>query len=109
MRGSVAGGLPGTNTAMNSLHRYQIKPELSLPGEASERYSNLRFGEDCRKIGGDLGDLLFEGFDVVNGNTVLRSPVLVSSLQLGEEEATELASEILLASFDSIGLETLYR
>lgn len=90
--------------------RYRIERELSLPGLANSRYADLSMREmrrGYRVIGGDRGDLHFGGFTLDEGKTVLYKPVLVTSHDLNEDEAYEMAEEILRFSYESIGLETV--
>lgn len=92
------------------MHRYEIKEELFLYGEANQRYADLTLQEvrhrGARRIGGDRGDLEFMGFTLKKGKTFLSDPVVVTTLEgLSDEEALEIAWEILLGSFESIGLE----
>jgi len=93
---------------------YPINNELSLEGEANNRFSCPSGSEldkyhgFSRCIGGDHGDLLFDGFDVENGKTILSNPHVFSFIDLSDatdDEIHDLAMEILLNSFNSIGLE----
>ena len=92
---------------------YPIAEEISLPGLANRRYAILSITEMDRRgyrvIGGDLGDVRFEGFDLddENGRTVLYNPVLSTTLELSLEEATAVAQNVVMESFESIGLETV--
>jgi len=90
--------------------QYDIFEKLSIPVEASLKHENLTASEynhrGCRIIGGDKGDLHFLGYDVESGETVLRSPILVTAFDdLTEDEVIDYAIEILLTSFESIGAE----
>ena len=97
---------------------YPITMTLSLEGVANPRYSDLDQNElkhsDTdrhgwgRVIGGDLGDLYFDGYDVIGGRTYLRSPAVLSNAidhTWTEDEIYNLAVDILSNSFSSIGLE----
>lgn len=93
---------------------YPVPGAISLPGLANIRYAALsgyevqKYGH--RTIGGDKGDVRFEGYtlDRDNNATVLYKPVLVNAIDgLTEDEVNELAREIVQFSFDSIGLETV--
>lgn len=87
--------------------RYSINHELSLPAEANPRYRDLAMREEIRTIGGDKGDLEFQGYTIEDGKTILYLPVLVTTLELNEDEAYEIAQTVLLESFESIGVETV--
>lgn len=85
---------------------------ISLEGEAPAKYADLSFSEwnrcDYRTIGGDKGDLLFEGYIIRDGRTVLYKPKLRTTLEgLLPDEVDEIAQEILDFSFASIGFEGL--
>jgi len=70
-----------------------------------------------RVIGGDRGDLLFDGYEVVDGKTILSNPAVStnllfrgdrsSELSQGDGTVEELAREIFEVAFDSIGIETV--
>jgi hypothetical protein len=89
---------------------YQIN-EIYLEDEAPERYENLSLTErdrGGRVIGGDKGDLWFEGYYVENGKTFLINPTLETTLNLTDDNAQEVAMEVLSESYDSIGIEAVY-
>ena len=92
---------------------YKINKILSLPGLADKKYKDLSNYELKRRgfrvIGGDLGDLQFSGYtlDKENNRTILNDPYLVTSCEFSEERQYEVAQDILMNSFESIGLETL--
>lgn len=94
-------------------NRYPLNDEISVPGLADRRYAILSITEvercGYRVIGGDLGDVYFEGFDLdhENNRTVLYNPVLVTGLELTVDEATVVAQDVVSESFESIGLETV--
>lgn len=61
-----------------------------------------------RRIGGDRGDLYFDGYDVEDGNTILRNPALILFFDhdaVTEDDLVDLAREIFDSAFDSIGIE----
>lgn len=102
-----------TNDNGMTYYEFDVEQEISLPEEANCRYEDLNMREidsahECRVIGGDKGDLHFFGFIVADGKTVLDSPVLFSGYNdLTDEEAFNIAEEILWASYESIGIETV--
>ena len=81
--------------------------KLTLPEAANPRFADLSLSEDHRIIGGDKGDLCFNGYTVEGDETILYQPVLVTSLELNDDEVQDIAEEILQASFNSIGIETV--
>lgn len=99
------------------MYRFVIYGELCLPGLARPRFAGpsltevrraeARNAPGIRVIGGDKGDLFFEGYtlDAESGRTILEQPVLRSSLELDGTEAREVAEEVLLEAFELIGLE----
>jgi len=100
---------------------YAVPATLSVPGIANSRYANPSLTEIRRSekynqsrprwIGGDHGDLGFSGFYVEEDEdrTVLSSPVIMTSTEgLTPDEVIDLATEILMASFESIQHECLY-
>lgn len=97
------------------VYRYEIRQPLTLPGLASERRADLWLDEldsarGCRVVGGDRGDLEFRGYwrREEQNVTEVCDPVLVTAFDdLSEQEAYDIATEILEQSFASIGLETL--
>lgn len=87
-----------------------ITAELSIPAQANRRFQDLTRKESekgGRIIGGDLGDLRFQGYTVEDDRTVLNSPELLTSIVMDENEAANVAQSILDASFQSIGVETV--
>lgn len=89
----------------------KVTRELSIPAVANKRYANLSIKETKgRVIGGDRADLRFHGFHIDGDKTVLDNPELVR-VDLedfdDQEQADDYAEEILLASFASIGAETI--
>ena len=85
--------------------------KLSLPEQAEPLFADLSLSEvrksDHRTIGGDKGDLWFCGYTLENGETVLYEPVLVTIHELNDDEVQDMAEEILQASYESIGVETV--
>lgn len=95
-------------------NHFPIARELSIPVEANTRYESLsltelRHADGCRIIGGDRGDLRFEGFSVEEGKTILYKPVLVNfandAADWSEDEQSELAEEILQFAYEGLGAE----
>ena len=99
---------------------YDVKRELSIAGLANNRYADISISESRRAdrtehgcprvIGGDKGDLGFYGYDVHVGEnkTVLYKPVLITCIGgLNEDEVFDIAEEILMNSFESVGIETV--
>lgn len=95
--------------------RYEVKQQLSVEGLANPKKASLSRRESeskagARVIGGDKGDLHFDGFtlDESTGVTVLDKPVFVTTLEgLTDDEVNDYANEVLQFSFDSIGIETV--
>ncbi len=93
--------------------RYDITKKLVLPELASSRYSELSRREyerdGARVIGGDLGDLEFYGYTLNRGNgtTTLDGPVLVTQRKLSKKDANQIAYDVLMESYGSIGIETV--
>jgi hypothetical protein len=86
---------------------YEIK-NLIFPWQANKRYESLSYSElkrGYRLIGGDRGDLRFDGYGVDGEGTELVGVQLVSSLVLTPEDAQEIAVEIVEQAFESIGAE----
>lgn len=100
---------------MDERNRYNLEelglPKLSLPVAANPKFASLSFSElnkrGCRIIGGDLGDLEFNGYTIENGETILDRPVLVTMLDLDNDEIEDISNGILQFSFESIGIETV--
>lgn len=94
----------------NGIKTYQITEELSIPEEANRRYASMtrsEYNSEGRHIGGDKGDLFFQGYTVEDGKTVLTCPVLRTADILSPQDAYETAKEVLMASYDSVGVETV--
>jgi hypothetical protein len=90
------------------MNRYAVN--LSLEVNANPRFANLNLREvrnGCRIIGGDKGDIHFQGYTTGDGRTELSSAELVTGLELTSEEAQEIAEQVLQFSFESIGIETV--
>ena len=84
--------------------------EIFVPGLADKKKQDLSISElDGRTIGGDKGDLEFQGYTLCEetNRTILHKPVLYSRDGLTYDEARQIAQEILDFSFDSIGIETV--
>jgi len=62
-----------------------------------------------RCIGGDQGDVLFNGYDIIDGKTYLVDPALITSLDWNptNQDVYELAMLIINESMASIGIETV--
>ncbi len=60
-----------------------------------------------RVVGGNHGDLLFDGYEVEDGKTILSNPALFTRLVIDEDDVDELAREIFDESFACIGIETV--
>ena len=89
---------------------YFLESELSLPALANPKFKDLSFTEvtkrDCRVIGGDKGDLEFKGYELEDGKTFLYKPVVVTTLEgLTDDQVFDVANEILMFSYESIGAE----
>lgn len=86
---------------------------LSIPIEANPRFAEMSSSElrkrEHRVIGGDVGDLIFKGYYIENGKTVLIDPVIVTSHKnLDVQEVQDVAQVILSCAFISIGEACLY-
>ena len=98
---------------------YNVPEPFSVKGKADPRYEDLTLSEArsaernkrwaSRIIGGDLGDLGFEGYRVHRGRTYLCHPVLLSFLnrRLTRADVVALARQIVAEAMDSIGFEAL--
>lgn len=85
---------------------------LAVDGLASDRCADLTRKESergGRVIGGDHGDLHFNGYglDRPNNRTILHDPVLKTTWKLEQETAIAVAQQILKEAVASIGLEAL--
>lgn len=93
------------------MNRYNIDIPLTLPEPANPRFADLTAKESDRGgriIGGDHGDLRFNGYVVEDGTTTLADPVLLTGLDCDDDTPEELhamADEILKFSYASIGIE----
>jgi len=98
---------------------YYINSELTLPEKANLRFSDPSTGEldraekrggpGIREIGGDRGDVYFDSFSVSKDKTHLHGAVLRTSYEyFTDEEAAEIAQDIVNESYESIGVETVY-
>lgn len=94
-------------------HKYPVTDELSLPELADPKWADLSLTEvtkydGYRTIGGDKGDLRFEGYilDEDDGRTIVYKPVLLTGLEgLTPDEVNDIAREILEFSYESVGIE----
>jgi hypothetical protein len=69
------------------------------------RYEN--YGH-YRCIGGNRGDLYFDGYEVKDGKTILANAAVITffdNADITEDELTDLAREIFDEAFASIGIE----
>lgn len=100
------------------MNLYPIERELSLPETANPRHGAPSLTEVIRAekrgrgfprwIGGDKGDLGFHGYTVEGDRTVLDRPVLSTCLDdLNADEAAEIAEEVLLNAYASVGTEAV--
>lgn len=96
------------------MHRYAITQPLVVGGLADPRSAELSYrernGRGCRVLGGDRGDLHFDGYTLDEGAraTALDGPVLVTAFDgLTGDEAFDIASEIIAQAVASVGLEAL--
>jgi hypothetical protein len=94
--------------------RYAITEPMVLNGLASPRNAELSYYErnkvGCRILGGDKGDLHFDGYtlDEEEGTTTLDSPVLVTHFKgVTEDEAFNIATEIVAQAMDSVGMDAI--
>jgi len=60
-----------------------------------------------RCIGGNQGDLLFDGYSVGKGRTTLANATLWSNLDLSDDEAMEIARAVFDEAFASVGEEII--
>ena len=79
---------------------------LVIPEEADSKYADLRFQESPRRIGGDKGDILHEGYVTAGGQTALYRPIFETTIEgLSQDDAFNLAQEVLDRSYEAIGVE----
>lgn len=90
------------------MNRYDIGT-LSFDWQADPRYADLSLTEQNRRgfrvVGGDRGDVRFNGYDVDDKGTHLCGVRLLSSLDLTADEAREIATEVIEQAYESIGAE----
>lgn len=91
--------------------RYAIG-ELPTNIKASPRYAELDYRESengGRVIGGHLGDVWFCGYTITDDGTATLIDVELSSgiHDMTEDEARDVADQIVCESFASIGAETI--
>jgi hypothetical protein len=91
---------------------YPIECPMTFSAEADPRSSDLgirevdRYNGWSRRIGGDKGDLLFNGYDVVDGETVLRDPAFCTVFDdLTDQEVLDYAHQVVHEAFAAIGTE----
>lgn len=93
--------------------KYRVTAELSIPVLANPRHKDLSLTEvknGYRTIGGDKGDIMFNGFtlDEENNKTILDDPILSTTIEdLTEDEVNNIAVEIVQFSFESLGAESV--
>lgn len=93
-------------------YKYPV-PCLAVQGLANPRFADLSLGEvrkdNHRIIGGDKGDLWFNGYTLEQdmNQTLLYQAILVTTLELDDDEVQDVAEAILQESFNSIGIETV--
>ena len=92
-------------------NEYPVKAQLSIPARANPRFADLSAKESekgGRIIGGDQGDLRFSGYTLDGDRTIVDSPVLLTSHEgLSDDDVENIATAVLMESFQSIGAETL--
>lgn len=81
--------------------------ERADPYKADLSIRELRSKDECRVIGGDKGDIHFEGYVLGDKKTLLFNPKFVTSLNLSKDDAQRYAEDTLMASYESIGIETV--
>lgn len=97
---------------------YYLQQPFVIDGEAPSRFSTPSITEIHRAeksgrgfnrcIGGDKGDLLFDCYDVDDGQTTLSNPALSTSIEgLTDDEVMDIAREVFDASFASIGWDAV--
>ena len=89
-----------------------VKRQLSIPAVANARYADLSLkeqdkGDGWRVCPGEHGDLYFDGFWIEGGKTIIANPHLkyFGTDELAEEKAADIAEDILMTAFNSIGAE----
>lgn len=100
---------------------YTITAPIILPGHADKRYEGLTWKQQevgYRTIGGDKGDVRITGFTLDTDGTTSEPITILDGVvlrhfgkddgeRLTDEEAHELAQEIVNFSFASIGFEAV--
>lgn len=92
---------------MNSFPVNLSLPVAADPTRGSQTFQEIQHGHP-RIIGGDKGDILFDGYSVEGGMTFLSSPVLRTSLDISPSLAQSIAEEVMLEAYQSIGTDCLY-
>lgn len=93
---------------------YAPSVAIGIDVEANRRFAELSWREinsqyGYRVLGGDVGDLCFEGFEVQKGKTELVRPRLFTLIDYyDEDEVNEQAQNILDRAYESVGLEAFY-
>jgi len=92
--------------------QYKTTRPLTVPGLASRRHEDLtrrEYMRGYRVLGGDRGDLHFQGYTLQpeNNQTVLDSPVLLSYDDMTPDEVNDIAEEVLAQAFESIGFDAV--
>jgi hypothetical protein len=94
-----------------TMERYKVG-NITVQWSADNRHGDLSRRESAkgyRALGGDHGDLWFDGFHSDDMATVIYGAVLVTTLQgLTKDDATFEAENILAEAYDSIGAECIY-
>lgn len=90
------------------MNTYLIQ-DLTFPWKANPRHGDLTLAEQKRRgyrvLGGNRGDLWFDGYVVDETGTELASARLRTSLDLTPEEAHEIAVEVVEEAYESVGEE----
>lgn len=97
---------------------YTPSVELSIPAIANPRYGDVSITEAtraerdgnrhgyCRCIGGDVGDILHNGYFIDGNRTVLLDPVLrTTEPDLTPDEVDGIMAEVLQFAFMSVGTD----
>jgi hypothetical protein len=92
------------------MQEYQVTDPLTLPEPANPRFGDLsqKEVEKGRCIGGGMADLVFSGYEIANGATILTDPKIITTLEgLRQEEINDIAYTVLWQSYESVGIETV--
>lgn len=98
----------------------EIPEPIVINQRANPRYADASSGEIrlselrdymrgyYRVIGGDNGDILFNGYDVEGDTTIIRGAVLRTTLtDLSHDDIMEIVHEIIDLAISSVGLEAI--